>query len=605
MTKSRKLFLIILPAAVILYALIIWQGHAGVTRLHEGKAFDVLNALTKSQGEQPLNFYVWRLEEILFGPAKMVISGLIFTAFALLYLQKASILLYFLWVFAYLVVTRPEVLLYPPYGDAIGGPFAEAIWLFKNNFDYIGLSKQAIFIHGGPKVYLFSIYPAFIAVMLKLFRDPEVFLIINHLVVFSWGALLIAYFREILLKICSPKIALLMSMGILAMPLFQAQVEAINMEIPMVLFSILAVYQLTKKNIALAAIFSVVAAMVKGVAILICGTVTLIAVFLFFFGEKGERFNWRYVFWGVITLGFITGKWLLASHYLSCEGEVPWVGMFQGWPSIKSFKFAYLFLGSLFVFLFVFVKKRFFAEGAGTNFITFLKNNYVTFIMFVAATAWYVLFLQTFAVSPRYWLLLVPFNSFCIFYACQVLIKNEKVLAGALVIFITLGFINSYGLFYPPFDDNDHVILERSLEYRNDQLVNIDLVKEIEGNFSHFKVVSPFIQAQMLAIPEIGYVKKPLNVYIYGWSCTYENIKDYPGIKEIGILEAIYLGVKFKTLKLGDIDDYPVSNKDKIVKEIQYGDKKGWIFMGGFAIDAVLRAKRMMMLEQMRNKFPK
>ena len=71
-----------------------------------------------------------------------MMSGLLLTAIVLVFLKNAKARAFGAMVFAYLVLTKIEVLFYPPYGDAIGGPFSEAIWLARHGFDYVELFHQ-------------------------------------------------------------------------------------------------------------------------------------------------------------------------------------------------------------------------------------------------------------------------------------------------------------------------------------------------------------------------------------------------------------------------------------------------------------------------------
>ena len=84
-----------------------------------------------------------------------MISGLLFTIAALLFLQNAN-RLQLPGRFAYLLLAKFEVLVFPPYGDAIGGCFAEGIWLAKNSFNYLGLLKEDSYSLGGRRCICFQ-----------------------------------------------------------------------------------------------------------------------------------------------------------------------------------------------------------------------------------------------------------------------------------------------------------------------------------------------------------------------------------------------------------------------------------------------------------------
>jgi len=243
-----------------------------------------------------------------------------------------------------------EILFFPPFGDSASGPFAEAIWLVKNSFNYVGLAKQPGFIDGGPKVYLFSIYPTFLALQMKLFSNAKIFLLINHIFLFIFGSITVSYFREILLRITTKEKALLTSVFLISLPVFQNQVETINMEMPLAMFSMLAVYYLSNKNLLMAGIMSILAAMAKGVGIFVCGTVAVISIILFIVDEK-LRFKPKTALCGAITLIFLVVKYYAAFFILYDKGEVADVGAFQGLKLINIFWISKVYLGSAAIFM--------------------------------------------------------------------------------------------------------------------------------------------------------------------------------------------------------------------------------------------------------------
>ena len=141
--KNKKIIFWIFFAAVFcIFIFIKSRGVFLIESLYYAGKIEILNKLTGAVDIQPLNFYIGRTEETVFGPMREVISGLLFTILALMYLKKSSLKIFGITVFLYFIATRPEVLFYPPYGDAIGGPFAEALWLAKHSFDYAGLYYQ-------------------------------------------------------------------------------------------------------------------------------------------------------------------------------------------------------------------------------------------------------------------------------------------------------------------------------------------------------------------------------------------------------------------------------------------------------------------------------
>ena len=585
-SKINKIFMWLSIAGLLGLSLVIRIFGAQWVAVLYQNAPDVLNQILKIHPESllPLDFYIGKMEDVLLGPGSVLASGLAFLIFALCYLKTASGKIFGMAVFFYLLLAKFEVLFFPPYGDAIGGPFVEAIWLARHSFDYAGLARQSDYIHGGPRVYLFSLYPSYLALLIKLIPNTKLFLLINHLIVFAGGAVVVSLFRNILLKVFDEKISILTSVLFLSLPLFQSQVEAINMEIPVLLFSMTAIYFLINRNILMASVMSIIAAMVKGYGILVCGTVFFGSLLLF--GTQGEyRFKIKPLLWGALAVLFIPSQTLISFMAFSGEeGQVDMVGLFSGWPSIKVIKLSYIYLASVVVVLVVLLSRFIIAKFIRRQKMdkpaqSVIYRYFPVIIMFVCAAAWFGLFINSFAVSPRYRLLAYPFVVFSAFFAFSMIIKKDLIRQGSLIAGICFACVSSYGLPQAAVHNKNHVILERSLEYRNDLKVNMRAAKELEENFSSFTIAAPFIYAQFLGLPEMGYVSRKYDVMIYGMPCTYGDIRNFNGLSELNIFRTIWVGIDE-----GDMD-YPVNPGDKVVKKVIVGDREVFLFMGGKSIE--------------------
>ncbi len=591
----------------LLFYLVNYRSPAWIEGLFRQGQTAWLNSITGVETVQPLEFYLGRAHETFFGPLSQVISGLGFAAFAILFLPEATLLQFGIAVFLYLILTKPEALLFPPYGDAIGGPFAEAIFLKDNGFNYIWLSKQAGYAMGGPLVYLFSIYPSYLAILMKLLPWPKVFLAVNHLVVFGMAATIATLLRSIFLKAGAKQgwpyrensvLAILSTLLLLAIPAFQVQIEAINMEIPSAFFIMLSAYFLIEKRIHAAGLITIVAVFIKGTEILACWAFFLISLGLFFglFEPKGKRSSvgYKILLWGggLLVLSFLKvfSKFFIKDQHISHH----MLEFAIGWASLYQLPLFYLYLVSLGIFsLAVWKNKMTAGEGRCDTSI----DLYPVWVMFMYGGMWIVLFFNFYAVSPRYRVSLYPFLVFSVVYAVAFLIRKKYWKEWGIIVAVAVIFWSSYGAFYPSMEENDHVLLERSLEYRSDLEVNRHIARSIEARFSKFQIVAPFIIAQSLAIPELGYVSKKLKVMIYGYYCNYREIHLFPGIRFVKLAGTLYVGIKAVSPIPGL--PYPVHNEDRVVEEIHYGNKKAWLFLGGISIDTVMRATNVIKLEEL------
>ncbi len=574
MKKYTFLFLIL---GWGVYFVIKFLGPVGVEYLFNQKAFGVLNFLALNQSPESLDFYQGRIQETVLGPAMQTLSFALFFIFIWRYFRDVSMKAFAVIVFIFLLITKSETLFFPPYGDAIGGPFAEGLWLYHHGFDYAGLFKQPNFTVGGPRVYFFSIYPGFLALTLKGISDTNLFLAFHHVLTLALTAGIAAMVRECGKKIFGPVLAFLVALVLLALPLFQSQSEAINMEIPVTFFMTGCAYALILKHWGKAAVFAILAAAVKGTGIVACGVVCVVLCVVAWraklIKEKLRLAIW--IFLSGLTGAFIVGvKFLFRDSHVQ-QGMVRWDA---GWPSLQKEFIFYLFLAAGFLFL-VNSISRFFRKQK--------SDLLLPSVMGLFTAGWFLLFLNFYAVSPRYRVALYPFLVLFVAYTVTLFLKSRFCLRVMAFGVMVCGCVFSYGSFYGSVPDNDHVLLERSLEYRNDLQVNRRFVKAAEERYSDQLIVAPFALAQALAIPELGYVHKKLKVMIYGFSLKYGNIANYPGLKHLNLGKTIFVGVA--TAPISSDFAFPIGPRDIVVEELAVGNKKVSFFRGGIAIETLWR----------------
>lgn len=576
----------ILPAVFLICGVFLFywlkvSGPGLVETAYQNGQFEFLNQLAKIERRESLDFYQGRIQEAFFGPVTQLISGLLFTAAALLFLQNANRLQFALAVFAYLLLTKSEVLFFPPYGDAIGGCFAEGIWLAKNSFNYLGLLKEDSYSLGGPRVYLFSIFPTYLAVMMTLIPSVKMFLAVNHLLFFGMAAMTVSLLRDCFLKVFPKDIAALGALALLFLPLFQSQTEAINMEMPSTFLMVWSAVALIERRIGKAVFFAVMATAVKGTGVLACfAVVAVMGVELLTSREARKKIR----YWVYLLLMPAFGLLAVALKFLVKDQHVSggMIHLAAGWPSLRNEFIFYLFVVCALIFLVALIRKKSGRLDAPS-------------VMFIYAAMWFLLFFNFFAVSPRYRLALYPFLVFIVVYTAFLLLRQPALRRVGLIAVMTVSLYFSYGAFYGGASENDHVLLERSLEYRNDLKVNRRLAQRLEEHYADHLIVAPLVVAQFLALPELGYVSKKLDVMLYGFRCTYGGIKNYAGLKNLNPARTIYVGVK--VAPLSPDFPYPIGPHDQILEEIQIGNKKNWLFKGGAAIDAVWRATQILKLK--------
>lgn len=559
-----------------------WEyvGPAWTTAMFQGGHTELLNRLVGIQEPRPLEFYQGRAQEVLFGPLALAAGWLLFALFCVKSAEKTGARRFGVLIFLFLVITKFAVLFYPPYGDAVGGPFAEAVWLYQHSFDYGGLFQQPNYMSGGPRVYMFSLYPTYLAVFLKLTPSTTVFLVIQHLVVFALAAAITAMLRECFLRAFDPKTATLASLLFLSMPLIQSQTEAINMEIPSTFFMVWTMLALLQGKHGLACLLAVLSALVKGTGVSVCGAVGLL-IFIRIFQTAGFGPKCRLLLWSLIAAG--TGAAIASLKFIVkdthvAEGLVHWAA---GWPSLQKEFIFYLYLFCLAAFVIFYFLQITPDKERKVDF-------YIPLAMFIFAGMWFLLFLNFYAVSPRYRVALYPFLIFSVVYIVMTVLRFGPLKFFCLWLVMAAALLSSYGVYYGTEPNNDHVLLERSLEYRNDLKMTQKLVRLVEDKYNNQLVAAPFILAQALALPELGYVKKKLNVMIYGFGLKYGGIRNFRGLKNLDPYNTVFVGVKVAPLEDGF--PYPVGPRDFVLETVEVGNKKATLFRGGYSIEVLWRA---------------
>ena len=155
---------------------------------------------------------------------------------------------------------------------------------------------------------------------------------------------------------------------------------------------------------------------------------------------------------------------------------------------------------------------------------------------------------------------------------------------------IVFALISSHGMFEELSGKYYYVQVERSLEYRNVLQKDIRLAREITAKYAGLTIGAPSIIAQSLAYPELGYVKQPLDVVVYGTPWSMDGMRVFNGLRGMNLRRTVWVGYDGDLAEQmrGKID-FPVDPQDKVLTTIDYGDKTAILFMGGVAIEKMWR----------------
>jgi len=580
MTHIHKNILVI---SVFIVLAIIYAGLSLQNPRISIDAFDAGHLDNKEYGQKEDNF---------FGPFKSLISGMILLGLCLTYFKGASPWKLTTILLIYLLLTRFWVLFNPPYGESIIGHFSDATWLYRNSFNYIEYFRQPSFSAAGSGVlhYPTSIYPSFIAFLMWITPNVKSFLFVIHLCVFIFSSITITFFREILKKFVDDNLSIILAILLLSLPIYQSMTEVLNMEIPSLLTVILSIYFLLKRNIPMASVFAILSVLIKAPGGIVCAAVFAASLILFFI-EPQNKNRIPNLFWGASTCIIAFIKAVLRSKIM---GEAPRhnkISFLLGWDNIKQMPTLWIFLGLMIIFLiFSIIRQRKFQNQGGRLITEYFKTYYKELIIFAIASLWFLLYLNFSVMGPRYKLLLAPFFILSALVAFLFIIPHKKALKWIFVGFVLLAFLGSHGLYFgediksSTYSYNE---LERSLEYRNDLMLHQQLAALLENKFTPFAVGAPFVTAQLLVMPEVGYVKKPLNVFIYGVMSTLPELKNFMGLDQLDIKKTIWVGSEDHHIT--DQIDFPIGKYDKIIQTLTIGNKEVHLFLGGFAIENMRR----------------
>ncbi len=428
-------------------------------------------------------------------------------------------------VFA-LLALRFEVLTNPPYWDAAQGPFAEAIWLKHNGFDYWGLlTREPCFLRGGQAVYIWSVLPSVYALLYMVLPSPLAVFVVLHLTSFVLTGVTIATVDLILhRRFHAPApVSLMAALLILTQPTFGGQVDAISMEIPTACaVTLLAVLAVGRRWVLLG-VATTAALFIKDAITIVAVANLVLVIFSIATGTiKGKTIGWALganLLPLLVRFGIVAAiKHIRLSHGLSNIGRESF-GILNGverlWRTVtRAYPELYvLWLAAVLAFVVATLRK------SKTNGVRALGNDTVWVSTFYCLTVvgGYVLF-QTFFLSlPRYitWFVPVLITGFM---GSIVLLQSEgrRLVHAAVVTVIVFQALNTYDALRPAFPSTSPALagewMERSRIYLDDLEMDQEVAEYLKKNSGDRWVVVARLHALQFSLPELGYVDEALKL---------------------------------------------------------------------------------------------
>jgi hypothetical protein len=248
----------------------------------------------------------------------------------------------------------------------------------------------------------------------------------------------------------------------------------------------------------------------------------------------------------------------------------------------------------------VFLIKR---KEYSSNPVIYINSNFVPFVMIVCAGAWFGVFINSLGLQSRYWLLLSPFLLLSAMFFLLKFIRSEKAQRFVLICILLFYLLFEYGFIRKPHVLFAHSAQERSLEYRNDLKMHMDIAKEINDKYSNFRIGAPLTVAHILAYPELGYVDKQLDVMVYQFPSKQKRIKNFEGLATIDLKRTLWVGmnVHLPGMFAEHIPSYPVGERDLVLNSIIYGQHKARLFMGGESLEKVRLFQNAVLMQMRKN----
>jgi hypothetical protein len=431
-------------------------------------------------------------------------------------------------LFVALVVTHWWCLRQPPYVEQAVGLWTEASYLIDSGFDYRKLFYDELHVEvGGPRTYACSLLPTLLAGLMLATGSMSATILISHLVSLACAAAV----GGMLYCWLQPRVgrlrASLLLVAVATLPLVAVQLEMVGLDMPMAAASIPFFVLVDRRRWSWAAISTWLAFAMKPSAFLLPFALTTYLVALFVGGWLARRkpLDWK-LLWGAFTsvLCFV-GQFAMMWAADNLNGRVRMLEDVRLWLRSSPEVFV-LLLGAVAATLWLLLRrsagKTSDVQAAGL--IERLFDWLAAEPLF--AVAWLVVG-GTMAASAatyyesRHLLLVAPLVALIV---GRVLAEAPGVawqVFGLLVI-VMLQLGNRYGAWYPELplrDARGWGVPERSLEYRQDHLSNVDAVRRLEFDHAGESLLVCEHFTHFVSLPLLGYATHALTgprPYVFG-----------------------------------------------------------------------------------------
>ncbi len=453
----------------------------------------------------------------------------------------------FLGIWGAILVWRWEVIALPPYYDQATGFFVEANYLVENDFDYATLSDQPRWTAGGPAVYLISISPTLLALLMKVAPNSEFVLVTFHLFNFACAAAIAMLVYTLVLPYAGRLGASLTAAVLLTVPTFNVQIDMLGIDLPVAALALACALLLRNQFYSWAVFCSALAFAVKasGRAVSLGVLIYLVMVLITVAPWESKEFRRRLAIALMLSVAVFLSQ-AVATHWLDTRpgsAAENWAGIVEAnnaatlgddtvlsvglrhlghtwdWFPEQVAVFAGSAMGSLVLGGWYLTKNRCQSNEPvlvrlGKSIGKFLSERGPLVFAWILMLGSLAAFTQTYCL-PRYFSLLFPFL-YVVFGTLLFITCRSRALAMAVcIVLCTFNLLNMQGAFMPEFNTYGRTgaVLERSREYLSEHRSNVEAIKLIAQHYAELPIIAGRPYVECLALPRLGYVDNPLGGY--------------------------------------------------------------------------------------------
>jgi len=459
------------------------------------------------------------------------------------------------WFLSFVALTmaittwRWEIIDSPPYWDSAMGLFLEADFLADTGFDYARLwFEERRFIEGGAAIYLTSVLPTFVALLMTSLDSPRSVFVVYHVFTFACASAA----TLLVVAICRPWAgtfgAALIGAVVLTTPIFAVQVDMLGMDLPMLVLALLSAWCAVRRRFVWAAAAGCAAFFIKMSGGLVLGALFVPLLLDFVLRYRGQSVQWRRRIWLFTSLAcFVLGGVLLLDQWMgnldTSAVERYKINPSQGlivmedlpywcpelvlimilaciaWPVVTTWRV---------------ISLRRQGRSLQDAFHDVLIADPIDIYSWTIVLGMLLILSMAYTI-PRYLIFPLPF--LYIIVGGLLFRGRQRPWLAVVPWAVLLGFnlANQDGRYDPVFPEEARIdyrtgaILERSREYLADHLANQHAVAYLVEHCADRTVFAgnPFVH--FLTLPRLGYVKRPL----HGYSVSTYGTENFPTVEHL------------------------------------------------------------------------